>query len=122
MNQFSLSGPRKARAFALNAYFADDGVHTGVDWIFPGFGPLKDALQPMLFADYGYGQRYAILEGDEDTEGEFSNIGLGFRINVAGVRGSLTLAQPLAARNTALEDDSDIEDDVRAYFDLQYSF
>ena len=122
VNQFSLSGPRKARAFALNAYFADDGVHTGVDWIFPGFGPLKDALQPMLFADYGYGQRYAILEGDEDTEGEFSNIGLGFRINVAGVRGSLTLAQPLAARNTALEDDSDIEDDVRAYFDLQYSF
>lgn len=122
VNQFSLSGPRKARAYALNAYFADDGVHTGIDWIFPGFGPLEEALQPMLFADYGYGESYAIIDGNEDTRGEYSNVGLGFRINVAGVRGSLTVAQPLSARNTALENDDHLTDDVKAYFDLQYSF
>ncbi len=123
VNQFSLSGPRKARGYLLNAYFSDDGVHTGVDWIFPGVGPLKDALQPMLFADYSYGRSYAVLEGQEDTEGEFSNLGLGFRINVGGsLRGALTVAQPLSARNSALDDDDEIGDDVRAYFDLQYSF
>ncbi len=122
VNQFSLSGPRKARGYALNAFFSDDGAHTGIDWIFPGVGPLKDALQPMLFADYSYGRSYSILEGEDDTEGEFSNVGLGFRINVGGMRGALTVSQPLSARNSALDDDDEIGDDVRAYFDLQYSF
>lgn len=123
VNQFSLSGPRKARGYALNAYFADDGVHTGLDWIFPGVGPLKDAVQPMVFADYSYGRAYSVLEGQPDSEGEFSNVGVGLRINVGRhLRGSLSVAQPLSARNTALEEEDEIEDDVRLYFDMQYSF
>lgn len=123
VNQFSLSGPRKARGYALNAYFADDAVHTGVDWIFPGVGPLKEMLQPMLFADYSYGKAYSVLEPGEVSEGEYSNAGLGFRINVGGsLRGSVSVAQPLSSRNTALEEGDDVEDDVRVYFDMQYSF
>ncbi|WP_051235346.1 ShlB/FhaC/HecB family hemolysin secretion/activation protein [Marinimicrobium agarilyticum] len=123
VNQFSLSGPRKARGYALNAFFADDGVHTGIDWIFPGVGPLKDMVQPMLFADYGYGLAYSVLEDDDESEGEYSDVGLGFRINVGrAIRGSVSVAQPLSARNTALEEGQEIEDDVRVYFDLQYSY
>ncbi|WP_347332668.1 ShlB/FhaC/HecB family hemolysin secretion/activation protein [Marinimicrobium locisalis] len=132
VNQFSLSGPRKARGYALNSYFADNGVHVGLDWIFPGVGPLKEALQPMLFADYSYGEAYSVLEGEDDSTGEYSDVGLGFRINVGNhVRGSLSVAQPLTGRNTALEqrqeqageqEDREEEDDVRVYFDLQYSF
>lgn len=126
VNQFSLSGPRKARGYALNAFYADDGVHTGLDWIFPGLWPFEESIQPMVFADYSYGRAYSVLDGVEDSEGEFSNVGLGLRINVGNdMRGSISVAQPMSARNTALEEEEEMEveeADVRLYFDLQYSF
>ncbi|WP_111642385.1 ShlB/FhaC/HecB family hemolysin secretion/activation protein [Marinimicrobium alkaliphilum] len=123
INQFSLSGPNRSRGYALNAFFADDGVHAGIDWIFPGIGASARHLQPLVFADYGYGIAYQLLEGVDDTIGEMSNIGLGFRFNAGrAMRGSLTIAQPLTSRNTAMDDRGAMDEGVRAYFDIQYSF
>lgn len=124
VNQFSLAGPNRARGYAINTFFADDGVHTGFDWIFPGFGPLREYVQPMIFADYSWGTAYQLFSGASDTEVELSNAGVGLRINYGRqLRGSLSVANPFTSRNTALEEeDEKMDDGVRLYFDLQYSF
>jgi len=123
INQFSLAGPNRARGYALNVFYADDGVQAGVDWIFPGFGPLRSNIQPMLFADYGFGINYDIREGMDNIEAELSNVGVGARISFGRhFRGSLSIANPVSSRNTDLEEDDSMDDGVRMYFDLQYSF
>lgn len=123
VNQFSLSGPRKARGYALNAFFADDGAHIGVDWIFPGIGALKSFLQPMLFVDSGYGEAYETFEGGGKKHAYMSNAGLGFRVNYGrDLRGAITIAHPLESKNTQLEGDQSLDEGTNVYFDLQYSF
>jgi len=123
INQFSLAGPSRARGYALNVFYADDGVQVGVDWIFPGFGRLGDYVQPMVFADYGFGVSYDMRQGIEDIEAELSNVGLGARLNFGRkLRGSVSVANPVSSRNTGLEEGESMDDGVRMYFDLQYSF
>lgn len=119
INQFSLAGPRRARAYALNTFYADDGAHIGADWIFRAPGRLGNYIQPMVFTDYSYGVAHAIVEGAEEITAELSNIGVGARFNIGeGVRGSLTVAHPL----TAKQGDRSLDDGVRVYMDVQYSF
>src|SRR5690625_6215444 len=48
INQFSLAGPRRARAYALNTFYADDGAHIGADWIFRAPGRLGDRKSTRL--------------------------------------------------------------------------
>lgn len=123
VNQFSLSGPRKARGYALNAFFADDGAHVGLDWVFPGVGALKSFLQPMVFFDYAYGEAYETFEGGGKVEAHMRNAGVGVRVNYGrNLRGSLTVAHPIDSKNTALEGDQSMDDGENIYFDLQYSY
>src|SRR5690625_1017055 len=119
INHFSLARPRLARAYALNTFYADDGAHIGADWIFRAPGRLGNYIQPMVFTDYSYGVAHAIVEGAEEITAELSNIGVGARFNIGeGVRGSLTVAHPL----TAKQGDRNLDDGVRVYMDVQYSF
>jgi hemolysin activation/secretion protein len=119
INQFSLAGPRRARAYALNAFYADDGAHVGADWIFRAPGGLGDYFQPMLFADYSYGVAYESVEGADSAKAELSNVGVGGRFTIGPkVRGSLTVAHPL----TAKQGDRSLDEGVQLYMDMQYSF
>lgn len=123
VNQFSLAGPRKARGYATNAFLADDGIYAGLDWIFPGYGPLKEYVQPMVFFDTAYGEAHAAEEGSEAVDARMTDVGLGLRINYGrDLRGSLSVANPIVSENSALSEDETMDDGVRLYFDMQYSF
>ena len=130
VNQFSLTGPTRARAFDVNTTFFDDGFYFGADWIFkfPGKGGFSKVVQPFLFFDYAHGVRYSQLENEPSVTGNLSDIGIGLKISHKNLSGSLTYATPLEDDSglqdpLALNDDqAQIDIEKNFYFELQYSF
>lgn len=141
--QFGLAGPTRARGYKINEFYADDAVYAGVDWIFDGprfngktiMGDRWDkVLQPFLFLDASYGVNNALLEGEAAVKTHLVDAGGGIKLALTdGLRGNLSLAFPVNAKNSALnslddETEEDISldktpgDGVKLYFDLQYSF
>lgn len=141
--QFGLAGPTRARGYKINEFFADDAVYIGADWVFDGpqfsgktfAGERWDKLlQPFLFIDAAYGVNNAILEGEESVKTHLVDAGVGLKLAFRnGLRGNLTLAFPIDAKNSAMESlDEEIEeetnidrtpgDGAKLYFDFQYSF
>jgi hemolysin activation/secretion protein len=130
INQFTLGGPTRVRAYDSNQFSADDAVFTAVDWVFnaPGLfnfslGGLnfKNIAHPFLFLDASWGEARSLVTGEKDTTGELYGMGVGLQFSHQGkFQGNLQLAFPLKEHFN-----SDIEvakDDFRLVFDFQYGF
>lgn len=134
INQYSLAGPTRARGYAVNEYYADDGATLGMDWIFKGLGfngfklatagtRADSTIQPFLFTDYGYGIAHPFQDGAAKTDAQLVDLGIGFKLNFKGsTQGNLIFAVPVFARNSALENDEEPGDGLNIYFDFQHSF
>lgn len=141
--QFGLAGPTRARGYKINEFFADDAIYTGADWVFDGpqFGGKTFAgerwdklLQPFVFFDAGYGVNNAILEGEDSVKTHLIDMGVGLKLAFkSGIRGNLSLAFPVDAKNSAMgsldEDPDEVAevdrtpgDGAKLYFDFQYGF
>lgn len=132
INQFSLGGPVKARAFTINEFFADDGIHVGADLIFEAgvFGDaefagqrLRNMINPFVFADSSYGIAHPTLEGAEETTALLNNVGAGLKLAFGrNLRGNITVATPFSSSQDSATDEVEPGDGTKIYFDIQYSF
>ncbi len=130
INQFSLSGPSRARGFAINQFSADNALYLGADLVFESTEwldgtlagvNLDDLLDPYLFADVAYGQALAISGGDSVTA-QLYDIGAGVQFDYKQrLRGSVQLAIPLISQFSS-PDVQASNDSFRLLFDVQYSF
>ncbi|MGD8571671.1 MAG: ShlB/FhaC/HecB family hemolysin secretion/activation protein [Gammaproteobacteria bacterium] len=131
VEQYSLAGPNRVRAFEVTQFSGDSGVYIGADWIFnmPGFmdfsisdtTQFSNVVQPFLFVDYGYGLLNEITAGGDST-GELSGYGFGLQLNYRNeISGNLQIAFPLDAKfsQEAIEEP---EDELRVIMDVQYLF
>ena len=128
LNQVTLAGANRARAFGPNAFQADDGVYLGVDWIFamPQFGgatlfgdPIKDVIQPYLFADASWGEVHPLNDGEEGITGNLSNIGAGLKLSFKNVSGSVSGSKVTTLDIDGLQGESE---EKKFIFELQYKF
>ena len=130
ISQFALAGPTRARGFAVNKFFSDDGIHTGVDWIFKapdfldvsvGDSNLKQILQPFIFADFAYGKSYTLIPTIKDSTATLANIGFGFKFSYKGsLNSSLQIAFP--TKSDFSDEDLDGADNVKVVFEIDYRF
>ena len=125
LNQLSLTGPTKLRAFDVNATQYDDGIYLGIDWIlkFPDgprmFGQrFGDIFQPFLFLDTGFGKLYGVDSDTPDIEANLSDIGVGLKFGLGNFSGSLTFANPITSEFGV----EGLETSSNMYFDMQYRF
>lgn len=147
--QFGLAGPTRTRGYAINEFYADDALFIGADLVFsgPSLGGVtiagekfENVIQPFVFLDMAYGRNNAFIEDDKDVTTHLIDIGVGIKIVFTdGLRGNLSLAFPVDAKNSALEQQKKLDqeeednealrrsdyvpgDGAKFYFDLQYSF
>jgi hemolysin activation/secretion protein len=128
LNQISLTGPTKTRAFGLNGFQADDGIYLGADWMFtlPKFNgasifgeQINRIFQPFVYVDTAYGQLSPLSRGQRADTGTLADIGLGLKFNHSNFSGSLLLSKPL--KDDVVEQ-SDETPTSPVYFELQYKF
>ena len=129
VNQYSLTGPTMARAFKTNTFFGDNGLYLSSELLFesPDWLGRKARIEPYAFVDASYGQAFT---SERDNTGalfdvkrtaRFYDVGLGLKLSTSmGLKANLSIANPI---KTQISSDLDIEDneDVKAYFDIQYS-
>jgi hemolysin activation/secretion protein len=131
VEQYSLAGPNKVRAYEVTQFSADSAIYAGIDWIF-NMPELVDfniddttsfasIVQPFVFLDYGYGVLNEITVGGDQT-GELSGYGVGLQLNYKNkISGNLQFAFPIDYKFSQ-ESIEDPKDDVRAIVDVQYFF
>ncbi len=128
VNQFSMTGPTKARGFDVNTVLFDDALFLGADWLFqaPKFGgfslfgkSIDRIIQPYLFVDIGYGVSHPILAGEGDLKGKLGDVGVGVKFDIGNFKANASWSSPVL-------DDIDLsEEDTPSsgvYFEMQYSF
>jgi hemolysin activation/secretion protein len=131
VEQYSIAGPNRVRAYDVTQFSSDSGIYVGADWIFnmPGFADFSisdtakfsDVVQPFVFADYGYGILNEITTGGDNT-GKLSGYGFGLQLNYSNqISGNLQIAFPASAQFTqeAIEEP---KDNLRVIMDVQYLF
>ena len=131
ISQFALAGPTRSRGFPVNKFFADDGVHIGVDWIFKapdffdvsiGNSNLKKILQPFLFADFAYGKTYSLDITKGDSSATLANIGFGFKFSYGGnLNSNLQFAFPVQS-DFSPADLKTPDDNMKVVFEIDYRF
>lgn len=140
VNQISLTGPTRARAFSVNGLQSDDGIYIGADWIFqlPSFGgatlfgkSIRDVIQPYVFADAAYGVINPLeipfdpSDGGsppptgDSVEAKLADVGLGLKIKHGNLGAVLMAATPVLDKVGTSEDETPTSE---FYFELQYSF
>ena len=131
VEQYSIAGPNRVRAFEVTQYSADSGIYLGADWIFnmPDFADFNISenvkfstiVQPFVFLDYGYGVLNEITTGGDQT-GELSGYGFGLQLNYKNeISGNLQFAFPIDYKFTQ-EAIKEPEDKLRVIMDVQYVF
>jgi len=131
INQYSLAGPTRARAYPVNQFAADNAAYMGLDWIFnaPAFfdmpvggSNLRKMLQPFIFFDASWGQALTTVSGEDDQTGQLFNAGLGFQFNyMSNIHGNIQFAFPV--NESFSNSEIDVPDDsFKLVFDFQYSF
>jgi len=131
INQYSLAGPTRARAYPVNQFAADHAAYTGLDWIFnaPAFfdmpvggSNLRKMLQPFVFFDASWGQALTVFDGEDDQTGQLFNAGFGFQFNyMSNIHGNIQFAFPV--NESFSNSEIDVPDDsFKLVFDFQYSF
>ena len=134
VNQFSLTGPKRARGFEVNRFFSDDGIRVGLEWVFQFpratnfkiFGNnFTESIQPYLLADVAYGVSHpfesvtSVLE--DEVTATFSSVGLGFKLSFGqSLGGDLAISIP-QTEDISNQDESTTTG-TNVYFSLQYSF
>jgi len=131
ISQFALAGPTKARGFPVNKFFADDGLHLGVDWIFKapdfldmkvGDSNLKKIVQPFLFADISYGIAHTFTSTESDSTATLSNVGFGLKFNYKdSLNSTLQFAFPVQSDFSSADLDTQ-DDSVKVIFEIDYRF
>lgn len=128
LNQISLTGPTRTRAFGVNGFQADDGFYLGVDWIFPLpkmggvklFGEeLRRVFQPYLFVDTAYGIIQRLSENDAKIIGKLSNVGVGIKFSHSNFSGNLMYSSVVTDQIKDLQDETPTS---ALYFDMQYTY
>ena len=131
ISQIALAGPTRSRGFDVNKFFADDGVHLGVDWIFkaPEFLDVKIAnsnlrkiIQPFVFADIAYGQAYSLIPAQSNATATLANLGFGLKFSYKGeLNSTLQFAFPVKSEFSA-QDLQTNDDDMKIIFEIDYRF
>ncbi len=131
INQFSLAGPTRARGYQSNQFSADNALYFGLDWIFnaPQFLDIdiggsnwRKILSPYLFMDVSWGEVISLVEGNSNSTGQLTDIGIGLQYSYRNhISGNLQFAFPVSE---SFSDDTITvpDDNVRVVFDFQYSF
>lgn len=131
INQYSLAGPSRARAYPVNQFAADNAVYTGLDWIFDspkffdvviGDSNLRKLLQPFVFFDAVWGQAVATIADNDDQTGQLFDAGFGFQFNyMSNIHGNIQFAFPINEKFSNSQIDVP-DDSFKLVFDFQYSF
>lgn len=91
--EFGVGGIDSVRGFPASDYLADDAVTTSLEilipasfipkqWVLPyAKEPLRDEVTPLVFIDYGYGDRHKALETEDRNVGYLS-VGPGIRFRL----------------------------------------
>lgn len=128
----ALAGPTRVRGYSSDVFSADDTLLFGVDWVFNApdlfdfklFGELsfKDIAKPFVFADFGYGKQYSVVDIAPDITSQLADVGFGLQIaHKDKFSGNLQFAFPILDKFS----DADIsikKESVRVVFDFQYKF
>lgn len=138
VNQMSIAGPTKARAFSVDAPTFDDAIYVGADWFFnlPGFGEMRlfgesvnRVIQPYVFFDAAYGvvnDSGSFFLSDKIVI-DIADVGIGLNFNAYSFRTSLTYAKSLGVNvdePSVVGQESSADDfSSDAFFiDMQYTF
>ncbi len=128
LNQITLTGPTRTRAFGVNGFQADDGIYLGADWIFPLpkmnnaklFGQSVHRLvQPYIYADASYGVKHKFTEFDEKIIGRLSNFGAGVRFNYSSFSANFMFSKVVKDDVGNLDEETPRS---AVYFDMQYTY
>lgn len=89
--EFSLGGMDSVRGYPYGDYLADTAVFDSAELLMPAFfipqviripydkAPLKQQVTPLIFADYGYGERRGALASEKKNV-NFLGVGGGLRV------------------------------------------
>ncbi len=127
INQFSLAGPTRVRAYPTSQFSSDFGFYAGLDWVFnaPAFLDLAFAssnLKPFIFVDVAQGKTVSLLSSVDGVTGKLVGAGFGVQFSYQNqLRGNFQLAFPVeeSFSSTSI---TVPEDSARLVFDFQYSF
>lgn len=131
INQYSLAGPARVRAYASNQFSADRAVYTGVDWVFDapdffdweiGDSNLKNIARPFLFLEAAWGETLSLVKNVDDATGQLLGAGIGLQISYSNLlQGNFQFAFPV--NEDFSSDDIEVPDeDYKIVMDIQYSF
>lgn len=129
--RYSLSGPTKVRGFTQSYFTGDDAAFLGVDWMFNSpdmfdfnlYGiDFTNVFRPFVFASYGFGYRYSLLDDEPDATAHIADVGLGLQLaHRSGFSGTLQLAFPVLTELDILTEEPEY-DSALLTFNFQYSF
>ncbi len=131
INQYSLAGPTRVRAYEVNQFSADNAIYTGVDWVFDapeifnwqiGNTNLKNIVRPFIFLEASWGEARSLDDRVADLTGQLAGSGIGLQFSYSNVlQGNFQLAFPL--HEDFNRDDIEVPDDnFNIVLDVQYSF
>jgi len=131
INQQSLAGPTRVRAYAVNQFSADNAFYSGVDWVFDapdflgitkGDSNWQNIIQPFLFLDAAWGEALSLVAGDKASTAQLYGAGFGFKFSYkSNLRSNLQFAFQLE-EDFSLPSIEVPEDDYKIVLDAQYSF
>ena len=131
INQYSLAGPTKVRAYQSNQFSADRGVYAGLDWVmnFPDSfdweiadSRFNNVFKPFVFIDTSWGESQSLVNNVKDSTGQLTGGGIGVQMSYSNVfQGNLQIAFPFA-EDFSSDDIVVSNDDYKIIMDLQYSF
>ena len=147
INQFSLGGPARARAFEAKEFSADQALYVGFDWFFnlPGFLDFEmddttfgKVLSPFIFIDAAHGEAKSLIElTDEEQEIDAAtstliNAGVGIQFSLDNMSGNLQVAFPIENKyddgiperldGQAPPAPPELEKETRVLLEFQYRF
>jgi hemolysin activation/secretion protein len=130
INQFSLAGATRVRAYDSNQFSADAAIFMSVDWVlnspefmdFDFFGVnMKRVSHPFIFLDVGWGEAYSIVDDIDDNTGQLIGAGVGLQFTyLAAAQSNIQLAFPVDEDFSS--SNMDINKDIKIIFDFQYRF
>ena len=131
INQYSLAGPTRVRAYEINQFSADNAIYTGVDWVFDapeffdwdiGNTNFKNIARPYIFLEVSWGETLSLVENVDDVTGQLLGAGVGLQFSYSNLlQGNFQLAIPLH-EDFSSDDIETPGDDFNVVLDVQYSF
>ncbi len=131
INQYSLAGPTRVRAYEINQFSADNALYTGVDWVFdaPAFfdweignANFRNIARPFIFLEASWGETLSLVADVENVTGQLLGAGFGLQFSYSNVlQGNFQLAFP-RGEDFSSDDIKEPDDNIKVVLDVQYSF